>query len=223
MEKNIKINTALTEEEIIQKIVQGERSLFEILIRRYNPALYKVCRSYGFNHHDAEDLMQEAYLTAYLQLSGFQHRASFKTWITKILIHKCLYKLNYGHYKREQPDSENLNIHTEPMHQAANKTDVENAIIRREFSRVLEHHLEQLPVMYKTVFILREVEGFSVAETAELLNTTPVNVKVRLNRAKTMLQKKLEQFYSAAEIFEFNRIYCDGIVKKVFEKLNTLT
>jgi len=76
--------------------------------------------------------------------------------------------------------------------------------------------------MYRTVFVLREVEGFSVAETAELLNITTTNVKVRLNRAKALLQKEIEQFYNRAELFPFNLIYCDAIVHKVFDKINSL-
>jgi RNA polymerase sigma-70 factor (ECF subfamily) len=71
--------------------------------------------------------------------------------------------------------------------------------------------------------VLREVQGFSVAETAELLGITPVNVKVRLNRAKSLLQKQLEQFYTANEIYSFNLIYCDNIVKRVFDEINKKT
>src|ERR687886_451982 len=94
--------------EIIQKILAGEVALFEVLIRRYNPLLYKIARSHGFNHQDAEDLMQEAYCTAYFQLSHLEQPSSFKSWISKILIHKCLYKLNYGYSKNEQPDTDKL-------------------------------------------------------------------------------------------------------------------
>jgi RNA polymerase sigma-70 factor (ECF subfamily) len=72
------------------------------------------------------------------------------------------------------------------------------------------------------VFVLREVEGFSVAETAELLQISETNVKVRLNRAKALLQKGIEQYYSHPEIYSFNLIYCDAIVQRVFEKINIL-
>ncbi|HYC29298.1 MAG TPA: sigma factor, partial [Chitinophagaceae bacterium] len=91
----------LTEQEIIQKITAGETALFEILMRRHNSALYKLARCYGFNHQDAEDLMQEAYVAAYMNLEKFENRSSFKTWISRILVNKCLYKLTYGPAKRE--------------------------------------------------------------------------------------------------------------------------
>jgi DNA-directed RNA polymerase specialized sigma24 family protein len=83
-------------------------------------------------------------------------------------------------------------------------------------------HLEHLPIIYKTVFILREVEGFSVAETAELLDISTVSVKVRLNRAKTVLQKRLEESYSTADIFEFNLVYCTQMVNKVMEQIRNI-
>lgn len=199
----------LTEQEIIQKVTAGETAFFEILMRRHNSALYKLARCYGFNHHDAEDLMQEAYVAAYMNLEKFESRSSFKTWISRILVNKCLYKLNYGPGKREvdETSAEPVDNHTE--RQVAN----------REFSRMLEHSLEEIPFIYRSVFILREIEGFNVAETAEILNITSINVKVRLNRAKAILQKKMESFYSAAEIYEFNLIYCDKLVKNVFTVL----
>ena len=71
----------------------------------------------------------------------------------------------------------------------------------------------------EAVFLLREVEGFSVQETADLLGITPINVKVRLNRAKTMLQKQLERYYSTSDLYEFNLVYCDAIVKRVFDRI----
>src|SRR5215217_7917049 len=209
MEETIPFLSQLSEAEIVRKIVAGETALFEIIIRRNNTALYKVARSYGFNHQDAQDLMQETYLTAYTQLEQFENRSLLKTWLTKILIHKCLYKLNYGYYKREQPAGDAFTDNTESMQPTTKKPDGESAVLRREFSNLIEHAVQQLPVSYKTVFVLRVVEGFSIAETAELLNISAINVKVRLNRAKTMLQQKLEQYYSSADLFEFNLVYCD--------------
>ncbi len=93
-------------------------------------------------------------------------------------------------------------------------------LLNRELTLVLEKSLQNIPVMYRTVFIMREVEGFSTIETAELLEISTVNVKVRLNRAKNLLQKQLEQFYSQSEIFSFNLVYCDAIVQKVMYLIN---
>jgi RNA polymerase sigma-70 factor (ECF subfamily) len=216
------IASVLSEQGIIEKILEGEKRLFEILIRRYNPVLYKIARCYGFNHQDAEDLMQETHVAAYMNLKNFQQRASYKTWISKILIHKCVYKLSYGYFKNEQPDSDGMHENVKPIFNQT-KMATEKIVLNKELSKVLEKSLQEIPLTYRTVFILREIEGFNTAETAELINTTNVNVKVRLSRAKVLLQKKLESFYTSADIFEFNAIYCDSMVEKVFGQIDTKT
>jgi RNA polymerase sigma factor (sigma-70 family) len=219
MDNTLQHTAVSSDEALIQKILDGEPALFEVLIRRYNPVLYKIARSYGFQHVDAEDLMQEAHYTAYLKLSQFAHRSSYKTWVSKIMINKCLYKFNYGHGKKELPDSDRINEQGTPILTALPSADTEKRVLNRELSRLLEASLQHLPLAYRSVFLLREVEGFSVQETADLLGITPINVKVRLNRAKTMLQKQLERYYSTADLYEFNLIYCDAVVKRVFERI----
>ena len=126
-----------------------------------------------------------------------------------------MYKLNYGYYKNEIANSELITAQTMPDQSI--DTTVEKFIGNRELSNALETSIQQIPVMYRTVFILREIEGFSIAETADLLSITPMNVKVRLNRAKAMLQQQLQAFYTSADLFEFNLVYCDKIVQGVFK------
>lgn len=211
-----------SDEEIIQRVLGGEIALFEILIRRYNPVLYKIARGYGFNHQDTEDLMQETHVTGFQQLKQFEHRATYKTWLSKILINKCLYQLNHGYFKYEVQNSDLINENVVPSFSKQGQADLRKTIVNRELLNALETSLQQIPVHYRTVFVLREIEGFNVQETAELLDITPVNVKVRLNRAKAMLQKQLEHFYSSGELYEFNLIYCTAIVNKVFQRIQCL-
>lgn len=206
---------------VIKRINTGNIGLFEILIRRYNDLLYKIARSYGFNHQDAEDLMQETHVSAYRSLQKFEGRSSYKTWITRIMVNKCLYKLKYGYFTKEvATETAVMELNQHPLYVSTKKNQTENILLKHELASVLEKSFQSIPVMYRTVFVLREMEGFSVAETAELLKTTPVNVKVRLNRAKTLLQNKIKQFYSPAEIYAFNLVYCDGMVHQVFEQIN---
>ena len=222
MQNILEQSVLATDEFIIEKILWGELSLLEILIRRYNPVLYRIARGYGFNHQDAEDLMQDAHVIAYTQLAKFEGRSSYKTWISRIMINKCLYKLKYGYYKNEFPSEHIQDTNSQPMNVQANENQTEHVLSNRELTTVLEKSIQNIPGIYRTVFILREVEGFSVAETADLLDITAVNVKVRLNRAKTLLQKEIEQFYSRSEVYSFNLIYCDRIVNGVFEKINEI-
>jgi RNA polymerase sigma-70 factor (ECF subfamily) len=207
---------------VIEKILGGDIALFEVLIRRYNSVLYRIARSHGFNHQDAQDLMQDTHVIAYTQLSKFEGRASYKTWISRIMINKCLYKLKYGYFKNEFPSELVHGLNTDSMPEKAQANQTENTLLNRELSTVLEKSIQNIPVMYRTVFILREVEGFSVFETAELLDITSTNVKVRLNRAKALLRSEIEGFYTRTELFSFNLIYCDAMVYRVFDKINSL-
>lgn len=203
--------------EIIQQINSGEIRLYEILIRRYNSILYKIGRSYGFNHQDTEDLMEDAYVNAYTGLKNFENRSSFKTWLTRIMLNLCYHKKNKSSYKREIigadiPKNESVMFHP--------PTNNENNTVNKELGQVLENAIHHIPEDYRIVFTLRELNGFSVAETASLLDISESNVKVRLSRSKAMLQKEIRKVYSPEEIFEFNLIYCDAIVERVMNRID---
>ena len=98
-----------------------------------------------------------------------------------------------------------------------------HVVMNRELNFVIEHALQQVPFEYRMVFSMREINGLSVVETAEARHISEVNVKVRLNRAKAMLRTEVEKSYTAAEIFEFNRVYCDAMLQKVMAKISPAT
>lgn len=211
---NVDSNTSmLSDAEVIGKVVTGETAIFELLIRRYNEVLYKIGRMYGFNHQDTEDLMQETHVAAFVRLSSFEGRSSYKTWVSRIMINKCIYKMKYGYYNRE------LNANNTLVSEAETHCGSLEMLLNKELSGIIEKAVEQLPVNLRSVFVLREIEEFSVNDTAALLDITPVNVKVRLNRAKTMMQKVVEHFYSRADIYSFNLKYCDAITKKTLHMI----
>ena len=185
---------SLSDEEIIKKIINGESALFEQLTGKYNYLLYTIARRYGFSHQSAEDTMQDTRITAYYKLSQFKFRSAFKTWLSKIMVHKCLYKLKYGYGKYE----ERYCLKHDAIDSSQIYTQFDNAeiiFLKKELRDVLQITLNKLPSLYRAVFMLREVEGFSVAETAKLLHISSINVRVRLNRAKVILQKKLKHLY----------------------------
>ena len=109
-----------------------------------------------------------------------------------------------------------------PMFQDASFADTYRAMGNKEISQIVGHAVLRIPVEYRIVFCLRELNGMSTSQTAEVMGITETNVKVRLNRAKHMLRQEIEKMYSPAEIFEFNLIYCDGIVNRVMEQINKL-
>ncbi len=206
--------------EIIQKIIGGEVALFEILIRRNNPVLYKVGRSYNYDHEDTQDLMQDTFMDAYTNLAKFENRASFKTWIIKIMLNNCFRKQQKFNFKNEVVTK--INDKSIPMFSSPRQTDTNKTIINRELSFIIENALQKVPVDYRMVFSLREINGLNLSETAEALSISEANVKVRLNRAKTMLRKEIEKSYTAEDIYEFNLVYCDAIVNNVMTKIKNL-
>jgi RNA polymerase sigma-70 factor (ECF subfamily) len=212
----------LTETEIIRKIVEGDTTLFELLIRRNNPFLYKTGRAYGYNHEDTQDLMQETFINAYFHLPKFESRASFKTWIIKIMLNNCFQKRQKFSFKNEKAGSDAIHEKSTPMYSSDKQADTGKTVINRELNYVIEKSLEKVPEDYRLVFSMREINGLNVAETAELLNITPSNVKVRLNRAKAMLRNEIQKVYSPDEIFEFNAVYCDAMVQRVMHEIKSI-
>ncbi|MEO7046638.1 MAG: sigma-70 family RNA polymerase sigma factor [Ferruginibacter sp.] len=210
-----------SEEAIIQKILEGEIPLFEILIRRYNAFLYKTGRSYNFNHEDTQDLMQDSFIAAYINLSKFEFRSSFKTWVIKIMLNNCYRKQHKASFKNEV--TKEIDEKSTPMFSDQLKTQTAFMVQNKELSSVIENALQQLKQDYRLVFSLREISGLSIKETADALSISEVNVKVRLNRAKVMLKAIIERSYKAEDIFEFNLIYCDAIVHNVLNKIKEIT
>ena len=209
----------LTETEIIERILKGEKSLYELIVRRFNPCLYKIGRSYNYNHEDTQDLMQETFIDAYKSLLQFEGRASFKTWIIRIMMNNCYRKREKSSFKNEI--MQDANEHSTPLFTNRNN-DTDKIIQNRELGNIIEKALVQIPLDYRMVFSLREINGLNVSETAEMLNISESNVKVRLNRAKTLLRTEIENSYSTNELFEFNLIYCDAMVENVMIKINEL-
>ncbi|HQW11145.1 MAG TPA: sigma-70 family RNA polymerase sigma factor [Saprospiraceae bacterium] len=209
----------LTTSDTIERILGGEKSLYSIIVRKYNPTLYKVGRSYNYSHEDTLDLMQETFVDAYKNMVQYEGRAEFKTWIIRIMMNNCYRKRAKSSFKNEIPLA--VKDNSKPMFASSNN-DANKVIQNRELGHIIEVALSKIPIEYRMVFSLREINGMNVSETAELLNITEANVKVRANRAKTMLRSQLEKVYTKAELFEFNLIYCDGMVDRVMKEINTL-
>lgn len=216
----MKINEQYSDNDIINKIIQGEFRLYEILIRRYNPYLYKIGRSYNYNHEDTQDLMQETFIAVYSNLGKFENRSTFKTWIIRIMLNCCFKKQQKSSFKNE--GSKEIKDNAIPIFSGGQHADTNKIIMNRELGIIIETALSQVPEEYRMVFSLREITGLNVSETADALNISETNVKVRLNRAKTMLRKEIEKSYSATEIFEFNLIYCDAMVDRVMNNISLI-
>lgn len=195
--------------------------MFELLMRRHNTALYRMGKAFGFVHHDIEDLMQEAHLAAYSHLHEFKGISSYKTWLIQIMLNKCRQRqnLNMRRERRmtEMKDSEGL-VNLE----GSAENDTTRKILNRELSLILEEAINHLPIIYRMVFTLRELNGLSIADTANVLSITETNVKVRLNRAKALLRKQIEKYYSPDDISEFSQTDCDRVVERVMDEIKLI-
>jgi RNA polymerase sigma-70 factor, ECF subfamily len=213
---------AIPDDEVVQRVRGGETALYEILMRRYNQRVYRVARSILGDDSEAEDVMQEAYVRAYRNLHQFAGRAKFSTWLTKIAVYEAL-----GRIRRRGRD-EDLDLLSESsLHTmtkvTADTPNPERQTYDRELKMVMECAIDALPVGYRSVFVLRAVEGLSVAETAACLDVGAETVKTRFHRARAFLRKELHRRAGivAADVFPFHLSRCDRVVKAVFQRIGS--
>ena len=210
----------LNDEGVVARVLAGETSVFEIVMRRYNQRLYRVARSILRNDGEAEDVMQDAYVRAYEHLDQLAGRAKFSTWLTRIAVHEALTRQRRGRYQELEPMSEGGG--GDPMDGFASMAlNPEEQASNSQIRSLLEEAVEKLPDDYRTVFMLRDVEEMSTTDTANALEITEENVKVRLHRARALLRKSL---YARAgverkEAFNVHAVRCDRVVKNVFERI----
>ncbi|HEX9943486.1 MAG TPA: sigma-70 family RNA polymerase sigma factor, partial [Thermoanaerobaculia bacterium] len=168
------VPTALSDEEVVERVLAGDTSLFEILMRRYNQRLFRVARGILSDDAEAEDVMQEAYVRAFRQLATFRGEALFSTWLTRIACHEALARAQKR--RRLVPIDGG-----EPPEPPAKTFGPERELENRELQAVLREAVELLPDPLRAVFCLREVEGLSTEQTADALGLTTENVRVRLH------------------------------------------
>jgi len=201
----------LSDEELVLRILNGEKHLYEILIRKFNQQLYRISMSIINDDQEAEDIMQITYLNAYRQLENFKHQSSFNTWLTRILINESLL-----HKKRKLKQEKTL------MENTYNDSHFEtplNNLMNKELKSILEKAIAELPEKYRLVFVMREVQGMSTNETMAALELGESNVKIRLTRAKEMLRAGLQDYWQPGQLYEFNLIRCDVIVNNVMQEI----
>lgn len=207
-----------TDEEIVRRVVEGERALFEVLMRRHNPAVYRAVRSVLRDEGEVEDAMQQAYLRAYLHLADFEGASAFSTWLVRIALNEALARVR-GRGRLVPVEA----LPEEPDGPAApvSPANPEDRAAAREAMALLEKAIDRLPLRYRTVYVLREVQGMSTADAARALDLTEDLVKVRLHRARVALRDLLAAALreQAPEAFPFLAPRCDRVVAGVLAAL----
>ena len=208
--------SSLPDTEVVARVIAGETALFEILMRRYNERLYRAARAILRDDSEAEDVMQQAYVNAYSHLHQFDGRAQFSTWLIRIAVNEALARAK--HRGRYQPLEESS---VEAFLPIQSGPDPERQAFARELGALLESAVDRLGDGYREVFMLRQVEGLSTSETAQVLEVSEDVVKTRLSRARAALQRDLlEQAGTAtAGAFTFGLARCDRVVSNVMAQI----
>ncbi len=211
---------SIPDAEVVERVLAGEKELYELLMRRHNQKLYRVIRSYLKDEAEVEDAMQNTYLKAYEKLYQFKEQAQFSTWLIRIGINEALGRLRekgkYTAILDLGPNQLTLDVLQLPD---AISMNPENKTIQKEVKLLLEKAIDDLPVKYKTIYMLREIEELSNAEIADCLNLSEANVKVRHHRAKVLLKESLYALSINKEVFAFGNRRCDAVVAKVMVAL----
>jgi RNA polymerase sigma-70 factor (ECF subfamily) len=213
------------DDAIVERVRGGETDLFEVLIRRYNQRLYRLARAFLHGDAGVEDVMQEAYLRAFAGLPRFQGEARFSTWLTRILINCAL-----AHIRTRSRRGE---VTLDAVGEAAggdglpgapgtpgSTASAEQRVEQEQFGRLIERAMEMLPAKYRVVFVMREIEGISVAETAASLGISPVNAKVRLHRAKGLLREAVRRQMPDISVYGFLGDRCDRLTVRVMSAIH---
>ena len=197
-------------------------------MRRYNARLFRVARAILKNDAEAEDALQDAYIAAYSHIGGFRADAALSTWLTRIVINECLARMRrhkrdnvvvpFAATEHNDPDQEG------PIVPDDKSDSPETATLRGELRRLLERRIDELPVAFRTVFLLREVEELNVEETAACLSIPEPTVRTRLFRARALLRDALARDMDAAtlNVFGFAGERCDRIVARVLARVAAL-
>lgn len=199
---------------------------FETLMRRHNGRLFRVARAILKDDAEAEDALQDAYLEAYRHRADFRGEAAVSTWLTRIVVNQSLMRL-----RRLKRDGIVVPFHHEGVAGAkAPEAEVRDdksespsaAAHRSEMRKILERRIDQLPVTFRTVFVMREVEDMTVEETAQCLGIPPSTVRTRLFRARALLRESLARDVdvAAGDVFAFAGGRCDRIVAAVLARLS---
>jgi RNA polymerase sigma-70 factor (ECF subfamily) len=208
----------LSDEAVVSRVLAGETALFEVVMQRHNQRIYRAARAILRDDREAEDVMQEAYVNAYTHLAQFDGRAQFSTWLTKIAVYEALARAKKrGRY--QSLDDTPMEI----VMSRSSSPDPERQAFGRELGAVIEAAVDKLGDGYREVFMLRQVEGLSTAETAEALDVSEDVVKTRFSRARHALQQDLIEcigMAAATSAFTFGKSRCDAVVTSVMARIN---
>jgi RNA polymerase sigma-70 factor (ECF subfamily) len=185
------------ESELVAKAREGDTAAYNQLVNRYSPKIYRLAKHITQHEEDAEDVLQETFLKAFEHLGDFQGQSKFYTWIVRIAVNESLMKLRKRKSDRTVPLDEPLDTGEDTVVReiAVWDENPEQQYSREELGHILDEAVQGLKPVFRTVFVLRDIEELSTEETAEALGISVPAVKSRLLRARLQLREKLTRFF----------------------------
>jgi RNA polymerase sigma-70 factor, ECF subfamily len=218
---------SLSDADIVNRVRAGDHALFEILMRRHNQRLYRAARAVIKDESDVEDVMQQAYVNAFIHLDQFEERSQFSTWLTRITLNEA--------FGRRRKVRQHESLEGAPLgfdddsgefmeSITSRQPDPERQAYGQELHRVLEDAVDSLPETYRTVFMLRDIEGLSTSETGQGLGLREEAVKTRLHRARALVRRAVTARIgeAGASAFVFQAPRCDRVVAAVLARIVVL-
>jgi RNA polymerase sigma-70 factor (ECF subfamily) len=210
--------------DLIRRVRAGEPEAVREVIGGNNQRLYRIAWSILGDRAEAEDVMQEAYLKAFAALDGFKGEASLSTWLTRIVINEALTRRRgeQRRARRQQGSVAFMEDYRQALAQGSSvASPADKLLFQRQVAHLLETAISRLPEPFRAVLVLREVEGLSVEEVADILSLAPATVRTRLHRAKNRLQQELDPQLSSAlaETFQFAGARCAALTALVMARL----
>ena len=185
----------LNDAELVRRARARDDGAFRAIMQRHNRRLYRIVRGILRNDHEAEDVVQEAYVRAFTHLEGFRGDSSLGTWLARIAMNEALGRLRHDRATVDVATAEARQSQAQiiqfPL--ATTSDNPEQTMAQRQILQLVERATDNLPEIYRIVFITRVIEGMDVEETADLLGLKPQTVKTRLHRARLLVREQLDK------------------------------
>ena len=215
----------LDELELVRRAMARDGDAFRAIMRANNRRLYRIARGVVGNDGEAEDIVQEAYVSAFLHLDSFRGNSALTTWLSRIVINEALGRLRKKRRGGEfTPADRARRAEIIPFPLSATYEDPERTMAQRQILQLVEQATDRLPDIYRAVFFARVIEGLSIEETADLLGIRPETVKTRLHRARGLVRKQLDDQIDPVllDAFPFAGRRCDRLTAAVMNRLGFL-
>ena len=209
--------------DLTRRALARDGHAFRTIMRKYNQRLYRIARGVFPDNSEAEDIVQEAYVRAFANLGSFRGESTLATWLSRIVINEALGRLRKKRRAAEVPGSSDRAVEAEiiqfPL--GAGFDDPERTMAQRQILQLVERATDNLPDLYRAVFVARVIEGLSVYETADLLNIRPETVKTRMHRARELVRKELDAQIGPVllDAFPFAGRRCERLASAVMKRL----